>query len=268
MPTLAAVKVRGGIGNARGGAMARTMVITGASRGIGAATALLAAERGWNVCVNYLSRQAEADTVVAKARAAGVRAIAVQGDAGAEADVDRLFATAEGELGPITDVVVNAGTTGKKSRMDEYSGEALRRLVDVNLMGPLYCCRNAVRRMSTRLGGKGGNIVLISSVATTQGGAGVFVPYAATKGAINTLVMGLAREVGAEGIRVNGVLPGIIDTDMHALTGITEVLPMLAAEVPLRRLGAPQEIARAILWLLSDEASYAAGSMISVTGGR
>jgi NAD(P)-dependent dehydrogenase (short-subunit alcohol dehydrogenase family) len=248
--------------------MARTMIITGASRGIGAATALLAAERGWDLCLNYLSQKAAADAIVAKARAAGRRAIAAQGDVGREADVDRLFETAERELGPISDVVVNAGTTGKKSRMDEYSGDALRRLVDVNLMGPLYCCRNAVRRMSTRLGGKGGSIVLISSVATTLGGAGVFVPYAAAKGAINTLVMGLAREVGPEGIRVNGVLPGIIDTDMHALTGIAEALPMLAAEVPLRRLGQPAEIARAVLWLLSDEASYAAGSMISVTGGR
>lgn len=248
--------------------MARTILITGASRGIGAATALLAAERGFDVCVNYAAQTAAADAVVVKARAAGRRALAVQADVGKEADVDRLFATAERELGPLSDVVVNAGTTGRKSLMSDYGGDALRRIVDVNLLGPLYCCRNAVRRMSTRLGGKGGNIVVVSSVATTHGGAGVFIPYAATKGAINTLVMGLAREVAAEGIRVNGVMPGIIDTDIHALTGVTDALPMLAQQIPLRRLGTPEEVARAILWLLSDEASYAVGTMLSVTGGR
>jgi len=246
----------------------RNLVVTGSSRGIGAATALMAAKRGWNVCVNYLDQPGPAEAVAAGVRAAGRKAIAVKADV-ADADaVERMFAAAQEALGPITDVVVNAGITGRKGRIDETPIAAVRRIFDTNVIGALTCCQSALRRMSTRHGGKGGNIVLVSSITSLSGGGGVFVAYAASKGAINTLVTGLAREVAAEGVRVNAVLPGIIDTDIHHDTGIAAALPQLAAQVPLARLGTPNEVAEAIVWLLSEKSSYVLGAILPVTGGR
>jgi NAD(P)-dependent dehydrogenase (short-subunit alcohol dehydrogenase family) len=244
--------------------MSGAMIITGGSRGIGAATARLAAERGYAVCVNYLGNEAAAAQVVADIEAGGGKALAVQGDTAREDDVLRLFDTATAQLGPLTALVNNAGIVGPRGPLAERSGEELERIVAVNVTGALLCAREAVRRMSTKRGGQGGGIVNLGSAGARLGQAGEFVTYAATKGAIQSLTIGLAREVGAEGIRVNAVVPGLIMTDIQAGRDI----PALSKTIPLGRTGEAPEIAEAILWLLSDAAGYCAGALLEVTGGR
>jgi NAD(P)-dependent dehydrogenase (short-subunit alcohol dehydrogenase family) len=245
-----------------------TIVVTGGSRGIGAATARLAAARGFAVAVNYVRGEAEAERVVLEIRKAGGRAAAIQADVGQEADIVRLFAEAENALGPLAGLVTNAGVTGGFARVDEVTAEALERLFAVNVTGAILCAREAVRRMSTRHGGKGGAIVNISSVAARTGAAGEWVHYAASKGAINSLTVGLAREVAKEGIRVNAVAPGLIETGIHAANGEPGRLERLKPTIPMGRAGTPEEIAEAVVWLLSPAASYVNGAVVEVGGGR
>jgi NAD(P)-dependent dehydrogenase (short-subunit alcohol dehydrogenase family) len=245
-----------------------TIVVTGGGRGIGAATARLAAARGYAVCVNYARDQASADAVVTAIRAAGARAIAVQGDVAKEPDVLRVFDTAVRELGPITALVNNAGILEPQGRLDEMSAGRLERVFATNITGAFLCAREAVRRMSTRHGGSGGAIVNVGSVASRLGSPGEYVDYAASKGAIDTLTIGLAREVAEEGIRVNAVRPGVIHTTIHASGGEPGRVERVKQAVPMKRGGEPEEVARAILWLLSDEASYSTGTFIDVSGGR
>jgi NAD(P)-dependent dehydrogenase (short-subunit alcohol dehydrogenase family) len=244
------------------------MIVTGASRGIGAATARLAAERGYDVCVNYRSDAAAAGAVVAAARAAGVKAVAVKGDVAREADVLGLFDAAAAELGPVTALVNNAGILERQCRLDEMEVARFERVFAINVMGALLCAREAVRRMSTRHGGKGGAIVNVGSMAARLGSPGEYVDYAASKGAIDTLTVGLAKEVAEEGIRVNCVRPGVIRTGIHASGGEPGRVDRVKHAVPMKRGGEPEEVARAILWLLSDEASYSTGTFIDVSGGR
>jgi len=244
------------------------MIVTGASRGIGAATARLAAERGYDVCVNYRSDAAAAGAVVAAARAAGVKAVAVKGDIAREADVLALFDAAAAELGPVTALVNNAGILERQCRLDEMEVARFERVFAINVMGALLCAREAVRRMSTRHGGKGGAIVNVGSMAARLGSPGEYVDYAASKGAIDTLTVGLAKEVAEEGIRVNCVRPGVIRTGIHASGGEPGRVDRVKHAVPMKRGGEPEEVARAILWLLSDEASYSTGTFIDVSGGR
>jgi NAD(P)-dependent dehydrogenase (short-subunit alcohol dehydrogenase family) len=247
---------------------ARNLLITGSSRGIGAAAALAAGRDGWNVAVNYRQDRGAAEKLVASLEAMGRKAVAIQADVGVEVDVQSLFERTVRALGPIGGVVVNAGMTGRKTRVDEFDTAQVKRLFDVNALGPLMCCREAAKRMSKRRGGSGGPVVVVTSITAVSGGAGFLVPYAASKGAANTLVAGFAREVAAEGIRVNGVLPGVIDTEIHATTGIADGLPAIAAQIPLGRLGTAEEVAEAIVWLLSERSSYVLGAIVPVTGGR
>lgn len=248
--------------------MSATLVITGAGRGIGAATARLAAQRGYAVCVNYLANRAAAEAVVREITDAGGRAIAVAADVSQESDVRRLFETAERELGPLGALVNNAGTLERQMRVEDMDGERLGRVFAVNVIGAFLCVREAVRRLSTRHGGRGGAIVNVSSAAARLGAPNEYVDYAASKGAIDTLTIGLAREVAAEGIRVNGVRPGYIYTELHARGGEPGRVDRIKSELPMRRGGDPEEVARAILWLLSDEASFSTGAFIDVAGGR
>ncbi|MBU1353748.1 MAG: SDR family oxidoreductase [Gammaproteobacteria bacterium] len=243
-------------------------LITGASRGIGAATALLAAQQGWAVVVNYHSNQTAADTVVQQIRAAGGTALAVQADVADEAQVLALFATIDAQLGRITALVNNAGVVDVPARVDEMSVERLRRMFDVNVISSIVCAREAVRRMSTKHGGQGGTIVNVSSAASRLGSAHQYVDYAAAKGAIDTFTIGLAREVAAEGIRVNAVRPGLIETDIHASGGLPDRVRDLSHLVPMQRGGTAEEVAQAIVWLMSDASPYTTMSLLEVSGGR
>ena len=248
--------------------MDKIALITGASRGIGAATALLAARQGWAVAVNYQGNQAAADAVVQQIRAAGGTALAVQADVADEAQVLAMFATIDAQLGRITALVNNAGVVDTTQRVDEMSVTRLRRMFDVNVIGSFVCAREAVRRMSTKHGGKGGSIVNVSSAAARLGAAHQYVDYAAAKGAIDTFTVGLAREVAAEGIRVNAVRPGLIETDIHASGGLPDRVRDLAHQVPMQRGGTAEEVAEAIVWLMSDASPYTTMSLLDVSGGR
>ena len=244
------------------------VVITGASRGIGAATARLAAQRGHDVCVNFRANEAAADAVVAEVRAAGCRAIAVQADVASEPDVVRLFDTADKTLGTLAGLVNNAGILERQARVEHIDAARLSRVLATNVTGAFLCAREAVRRMSARHGGRGGAIVNISSRAAVLGAPGEYVDYAASKAALDALTVGLSREVAGEGIRVTGVRAGIIDTEIHASGGEPGRVARLGPQQPMGRGGHAIEVARAILWLLSDEASYTTGSFIEVAGGR
>ena len=248
--------------------MNKVLLITGASRGIGAATALLAASRGYDICVNYRSDKASAERIVASIVHAGVRAIAVQADVAFEADVLRMYRTIERELGAIDALVNNAGMLEPQARVEDMSVERMQRVFQANVIGSMLCAREAVKRMSTKHGGKGGAIVNLSSMAARLGSPNEYVDYAASKGAIDTFTIGLAKEVGAEGIRVNAVRPGLIYTDMHASGGEAGRVDRLAPTVPMQRGGTAEEVARAVLWLLSEEASFVTGSFVDVSGGR
>jgi NAD(P)-dependent dehydrogenase (short-subunit alcohol dehydrogenase family) len=244
------------------------VIITGAGRGIGAATARLAARRNYAVCVNYRGDEAAAQAVVDDIRRGGGAAIAVQADVAVEDDVLRLFDACEDAFGAPRALVNNAGILEPQRRFDAMDVDRWQRILQTNVIGSFLCAREAVRRMSTRDGGAGGAIVNISSMAAKLGGPFEFVDYAASKGAIDTLTIGLAREVAAEGIRVNAVRPGLIYTDMHASGGEPGRVDRLKEQVPMRRGGTPEEVAEAILWLLSDAAAYTTGAFIDVSGGR
>ena len=244
------------------------VLITGASRGIGAATALLAARRGYSVAVNYTANSLAADAVVREIRADGGIAIALQADVGVEADILRLFNQVDAKLGRLSALVNNAGVVDVAARVDEMSAARLLRMFNINLVGSFLCAREAVKRMSTRHGGAGGSIVNLSSAAARLGGGGQYVDYAASKGAIDTFTIGLAKEVAQEGIRVNAVRPGIIDTDIHASGGQPDRASQLAPLVPMQRAGSAHEVAKAILWLMTDDSSYTTGSFVDVAGGR
>ncbi|MGZ5112196.1 MAG: SDR family oxidoreductase [Usitatibacter sp.] len=248
--------------------MSGAMIVTGGGRGIGAATARLAAARGYAVCVNYRSDRESADTVVAAIRAAGGKAAAIQADIARESDVLRLFEEAHLQLGPLTALVNNAGILERHARLDEMDAARFERVFATNITGAFLCAREAVKRMSTRHGGKGGAIVNVSSMASKLGSPGEYVDYAASKGAIDSLTIGLAREVATEGIRVNAVRPGVIYTAIHASGGEPGRVDRLKSAVPMKRGGKPEEVALAILWLLSSESSYSTGAFIDVSGGR
>lgn len=243
------------------------LVVTGGSRGIGAATSLLAAERGWDVVVNYTSNVAAAEQICARIHAMGREAVAVRGDVSQPADVEHIFAAAD-RLGTLTGLVNNAGMILPIARVDEMDAARLARTFAVNVTGSFLCAGAAVKRMSTKFGGKGGAIVNISSGASKLGGAGIYLDYAASKGAIDTFTVGLALEVAAEGIRVNAVRPGVIETDIHASTGDPGRAARMAPQVPMQRAGSAEEVAKAILWLLSDNSSYSTGTTVTVSGGR
>ncbi|KQW17405.1 sugar dehydrogenase [Afipia sp. Root123D2] len=245
----------------------QVVLITGGSRGIGRAAAFAAAARGYKVVVGYASNKAAADEVVGKIEASNGKAIAVKCDVGSEADILNLFKQAD-TFGSLHALVNNAGVVDATSRVDEMSAERLTRMMNVNVVGSILCAREAVKRLSTKHGGKGGVIVNLSSVAATLGSPSQYVDYAASKGAIDTLTLGLGREVSAEGIRVAGIRPGLIDTDIHASGGEPDRAHRLAHTVPMKRVGTPEEVANAIVWLMSDEASYVTATTMDVSGGR
>ena len=244
----------------------RVLLITGASRGIGAACALRAAQDGWDVGVNFQRDEEAAEQVVARVRALGRRACALRADVARESDIEAMFKALDAELGPLGGLVNNAGIVDVAARVDEMSAARVARLFDVNVVGAFVCAREAVRRMSTRHGGRGGAIVNLSSAAARLGSPGVYVDYAASKAAIDALTLGLGREVAGEGVRVNGVRPGIVDTEIHATSGMPA--RAAAAQIPLGRLGRAEEIAQAVVFLLSDAAGYVAGATLDVAGGR
>ena len=248
--------------------MSKVMIVTGGSRGIGAATARLAAERGYAVCVNYVRDADAAAAVVADIEKAGSQAIAVAGDMSSERDVISMFETTDAKLGRLDVLINNAGIVDRQSRVEDYTLERLQRMFAINITGAFLCAREAVRRMSTKNGGAGGAIVNVSSAAARLGGSGEYVDYAASKGAMDTMTIGLAKEVAAEGIRVNAVRPGLIYTDIHASGGEAGRVDRLKSGVPMQRGGTPQEVAHVILWLASDEASYTTGSLVECSGGR
>jgi NAD(P)-dependent dehydrogenase (short-subunit alcohol dehydrogenase family) len=248
--------------------MDEVLLVTGGSRGIGAATALLAARKGYAVAVNYTSNEAAAADVVRTIEAGGGKAFAVQADVAQEDQVLRMFEQVDARLGRLTALVNNAGIVDRYQRVDEMSLERLRRMFDVNLLGSFLCARESIRRMSTRHGGKGGAIVNVSSAASRLGAPGQYVDYAAAKGAIDVFTMGLAKEVANEGIRVNAVRPGLIETEIHASGGLPNRVRDLQHLVPMQRGGSAEEVAQAIVWLLSPQASYTTMALVDVSGGR
>jgi NAD(P)-dependent dehydrogenase (short-subunit alcohol dehydrogenase family) len=244
------------------------VLVTGGSRGIGAATARLAAEHGYDVCISYRDRAESAQAVVDDIEATGMRALAVRADVSQEQDVVRLFATAQAELGRLSGLVNNAGVLDRQSTVADLEAERIQRILAVNVLGAFLCAREAVRAMSTADGGLGGAIVNVSSRAAVLGGAGEYVDYAASKAAVDALTVGLSREVADAGIRVNAVRPGLIETEIHASGGEPGRVGRLGPSVPMGRGGTAEEVAEAILWLLSDQASYVTGSFLEVSGGR
>lgn len=246
----------------------KVVLITGASRGIGAATAILAAQQGWSVVVNYVANAVAADAVVRHIAAAGGAAMAVQADVAVHADVLRLFETVDAQLGRLDALVNNAGVVDMPSRVDAMDVERLSRMWTTNITSSFDCAAQAVKRMSTRYGGQGGAIVNLSSAAARLGSPGQYVDYAASKAAIDTFTIGLAKEVATEGIRVNAVRPGVIDTDIHASGGLPDRVAQVSAQLPMQRAGTAHEVAEAIVWLMSEASSYTTGSIIDVTGGR
>ncbi|WP_298208503.1 SDR family oxidoreductase [Acidovorax sp.] len=248
--------------------MKKIAIVTGGSRGIGAATALLAASQGWAVAVNYTRQADAANDVVRRIRAAGGEAMAVRADVAVESEAMALFEAVDRDLGRPTALVNNAGVVDRPARVDEMSGERLRRMFDINVLGSFYCAREAVRRMSTKHGGAGGSIVNVSSAAARLGAAHQYVDYAAAKGAVDVLTVGLAREVAAEGIRVNAVRPGLIETDIHASGGQPDRVRDLMHQVPMGRGGTADEVAQAIVWLMGDASPYTTMTLMEVSGGR
>ena len=248
--------------------MNKVLLVTGGSRGIGAATALLAARQGWAVAVNYTAHSLAADEVVRGIRAGGGNAITVQANVADEVQVLRMFDKVDAKLGRLTGLVNNAGVVDVTARVEDMSVDRWRRMFDINVIGSMTCAREAVRRMSTRHGGEGGSIVNVSSAASRLGSPGQYVDYAAAKGAIDAFTIGLAKEVGAEGIRVNAVRPGLIETEIHASGGLPNRVNDLKHQVPMQRGGTADEVAQAIAWLLSDAASYTTMSLLDVSGGR
>ena len=248
--------------------MNKILLVTGAGRGIGAAVALQAAAQGWSLAVNYTSNAQAAEDVVRRAKALGVQALALQADVAQESQVLRMFQRIDAELGRLDGLVNNAGVVDLPSRVDAMSFVRLRRMFDINVLGSIVCAREAVLRMSTRHGGKGGSVVNLSSAAARIGAPGQYVDYAAAKGAIDVFTLGLAKEVATEGIRVNAVRPGIIETEIHASGGQPNRARELAPQVPMQRAGSAQEVAEAIVWLLGEGASYTTMSLLDVSGGR
>ncbi|MHA1529222.1 MAG: SDR family oxidoreductase [Alphaproteobacteria bacterium] len=248
--------------------MTRTVLITGGSRGIGRATAILAGRLGWKVGVNYLANAEAAVETVRSVVAAGGQALAIPGDVSLERDVIAMFDAAQAAFGPITALVNNAGVVETKSALADMTLERMRRVFDINVLGAYLVAREGARRMPTGRGGPGGAIVNVSSMAATLGAPGQYVDYAGSKGAIDTLTIGLARELAADGVRVNGVRPGIIETDIHASGGEPDRAALLGPSAPMGRAGTAEEVAEAIIWLLSDAASYATGTTIDISGGR
>ena len=244
--------------------MSKILLITGAGRGIGAATARLAAARGYDVAVNYLRDEKAANGVVSAVKVAGQRAVAIQGDVAIEANVARTFATIDKELGRLTHLVYNAGSTGGNSRLEAADTAMIRSVIELNVLGALMCAKAAIPRMSAKHGGTGGAIVMLSSVAATLGSAGEYVWYAASKGAVDSMTIGLARELAGDGIRVNAVAPGIIATEIHPPGRLERLAPL----TPIGRAGTPDEIAESVLFLLSDASSYTTGTVLRVSGGR
>jgi NAD(P)-dependent dehydrogenase (short-subunit alcohol dehydrogenase family) len=248
--------------------MGKVMIVTGGSRGIGAATVQLAAEAGYSVCFSYGASADAAREVEEEARRTGVEILAVKADMGTEAGILNLFSACDEAFGPPDALVNNAGITGKISHVADLPAEELRRVLDINVFGYFIAAREAVRRMSTKRGGKGGTIVNVSSRAAVLGGPGEFVHYGASKGATDTMTIGLAREVGAEGIRVNAVRPGLIETDIHALAGAPDRVERLMSGVPMGRSGSAREVAETIVWLAGEGSSYVSGTLLDVSGGR
>jgi NAD(P)-dependent dehydrogenase (short-subunit alcohol dehydrogenase family) len=244
------------------------VLITGAGRGIGAATAQLAAGRGFDVAVNYKTDARSANAVIDAVKAQGRAGLAIQGDMGVEADIARMFEAVDETLGPPTHFVYNCGITGRASRLEDVDSATMREVVDVNVLGALIALRHAIRRMSKKRGGEGGAVVLISSMAATLGGPNEYIWYAASKGAIESMTVGLSRELAQDGIRVNAVSPGMIATEIHASGGMPDRLARLGPTLPMGRPGRPEEVAEAILFLLSDAASYITGTVLRVSGGR
>jgi len=248
--------------------MEKVIVITGGSRGIGAATALLAAQQGYRICINYLRDEEAAHRVQEQVRALGAQAITVRADVSDEDEVIHLFQRVDAELGPVTALVNNAGTVGHTLRVDEMSEFRMLQTLKTNVLGPMLCAKHAVLRMSPRHGGQGGSIVNVSSAAARLGSANEYVDYAASKGALDTFTLGLSKELASEGIRVNAVRPGFIHTEFHALSGDPDRVSKLEPGIPMGRGGRAEEVAEGIIWLLSDKASYTTGTFLDLAGGR